>query len=97
MWSLYYDTGAQRVTIFVRSPGDVTKRLDRLIDDIRLRFHGRSAGNIETVSTPSDVLIVAHGHVLRAFAMRWIKRELTEGVSLLLEGQYSSPYGQHVD
>ncbi|KAL9018476.1 MAG: hypothetical protein Q9185_004253, partial [Variospora sp. 1 TL-2023] len=34
---------------------------------------------------PSDVLLVAHGHILRAFAMRWIKRELTEGVSLLLE------------
>ncbi|KAL8773455.1 MAG: hypothetical protein Q9209_001558 [Squamulea sp. 1 TL-2023] len=26
-----------------------------------------------TTGTPSDVLIVAHGHILRAFAMRWIK------------------------
>ncbi|KAL8760125.1 MAG: hypothetical protein Q9199_000262 [Rusavskia elegans] len=67
------------------SPGDVTKRLDRLIDDIRSRFHGRSTGNMEAESTPRDVLVVAHGHILRAFAMRWIKRELTEGVSLLLE------------
>ena len=35
---------------------------------------------------PSDVLLVAHGHILRAFAMRWIGRQLTDGVSLLLEG-----------
>ena len=37
-----------------------------------------------------DVLIVAHGHILRAFAMRWVGRELTEGVSLLLEGKSRS-------
>ncbi|KAL8982225.1 MAG: hypothetical protein Q9205_003198 [Flavoplaca limonia] len=67
------------------SPGDITKRLDRLIDDIRSRFHERSIGKAEGAAKPSDVLIVAHGHILRAFAMRWIKRELTEGVSLLLE------------
>ncbi len=35
-----------------------------------------------------DVLVVAHGHVLRAFAMRWIGRELTEGVGLILEGMF---------
>ena len=37
-----------------------------------------------------DVLLVGHGHILRAFAMRWIGRELTEGVSLLLEGMIAS-------
>ena len=36
-----------------------------------------------------DVLLVGHGHILRAFAMRWIGRELTEGVSLLLEGTFA--------
>ncbi|KAI4122432.1 MAG: hypothetical protein LQ338_005823 [Usnochroma carphineum] len=68
-----------------RSPADITKRLDRLIDDIRSRFHQRSIGQPKASGKPSDVLLVAHGHILRAFAMRWIKRELTEGVSLLLE------------
>ena len=34
----------------------------------------------------ADILLVAHGHILRAFAMRWIGRELTDGVALLLEG-----------
>ena len=67
------------------SPQDVMKRLDRLIEDLRLRWHrpifeGKEKG-------AGDVLVVAHGHILRAFAMRWIGRELTEGVSLLLEGK----------
>ncbi|KAL8751007.1 MAG: hypothetical protein Q9184_006218, partial [Pyrenodesmia sp. 2 TL-2023] len=67
------------------SPADITERLDRLINDIRSRFHEKSIGQLKTNDGPSDVLLVAHGHILRAFAMRWIKRELTEGVSLLLE------------
>ncbi|KAL8686987.1 MAG: hypothetical protein Q9224_005283, partial [Gallowayella concinna] len=68
------------------SPADVTKRLDRLIDDIRVRFHQKVFVDTKIAATPGDVLVVAHGHILRAFAMRWIGRELTEGVSLLLEG-----------
>ncbi|KAL8716187.1 MAG: hypothetical protein Q9220_000092 [cf. Caloplaca sp. 1 TL-2023] len=56
-----------------------------LIDDIRSRYHQKTIREPEASGTPSDVLIVAHGHILRAFAMRWIKRELNEGVSLLLE------------
>ncbi len=47
-------------------------------------------GQAKTDSTCGDVLIVAHGHILRAFAMRWVGRELTEGVSLLLEGTFPS-------
>ncbi|KAL8687784.1 MAG: hypothetical protein Q9218_006144 [Villophora microphyllina] len=76
------------------SPADVTKRLDRLIDDIRSRFHEKAIGKAEVGGAPSDVLLVAHGHILRAFAMRWIKRELTEGVSLLLEGISHLDLGQ---
>lgn len=78
-----------------RSPADITERLDRLIDDIRTRFHEKAIGHPSASKGPSDVLLVAHGHILRAFAMRWIKRELTEGVSLLLEGDHPliSPSG----
>ena len=61
------------------SPADVTGRLDGLIADIRTRYHGGAMMG-------GDVLLVGHGHILRAFAMRWIGRELTDGVSLLLEG-----------
>ena len=71
-----------------RSPADVTKRLDRLIDDIRTRFHNHAIGKPKDEAPISDVLLVAHGHILRAFAMRWIGRDLTTGVSLLLEGMY---------
>ncbi len=67
------------------SPTDITKRLDRLIKDIRDRFHGQAIGQPKEQGETSDVLLVAHGHILRAFAMRWIGKELTEGVSLLLE------------
>ena len=71
------------------SPADVTRRLDRLIKDIRTRFHDEAIGKAKGEAPISDVLIVAHGHILRAFAMRWIGRELTDGVSLLLEGMLS--------
>ena len=71
-----------------RSPADVTKRLDRLIGDIRSRFHEPCMSEPPTDAPCADILIVAHGHILRAFAMRWVGRELTEGVSLLLEGKY---------
>ncbi|MCJ1291951.1 hypothetical protein MMC34_003501 [Xylographa carneopallida] len=68
------------------SPTDVSKRLDRLIADIRTRYHEKAIGKkSEDDKMKGDVLVVAHGHILRAFAMRWIGRGLTEGVSLLLE------------
>ena len=61
-------------------------RLDEPIGDIRLRFHEPAMKKGKEEEACADVLIVAHGHILRAFAMRWIGRQLTEGVSLLLEG-----------
>ena len=75
-----------KLTQIGRSPEDVTERLDRVIGDIRSRFHEKMIGKSKGEAKPCDVLVVAHGHILRAFAMRWIKRKLTEGVSLLLEG-----------
>ena len=63
----------------------MTKRLDRLITDIRSRFHSNAIGKTREDAI-GDILLVAHGHILRAFAMRWVGRNLTDGVSLLLEG-----------
>ncbi|MCJ1400905.1 hypothetical protein MMC11_004116 [Xylographa trunciseda] len=89
------------------SPTDVSERLDRLIADIRTRFHGKAMGKKpDDEKMKGDVLVVAHGHILRAFAMRWIGRGLTEGVSLLLEaggvgtlryGFRSAPDGDETD
>ncbi|ORY12319.1 phosphoglycerate mutase family protein-like protein [Clohesyomyces aquaticus] len=71
------------------SPEDVTKRLDELIADIRTRFHegrfGKEAGWKGKQGVPNDVLIVAHGHILRAFAARWVGKPLRDNPSLLLE------------
>ena len=75
-----------------RSPTQITARLDRLIATIRSDYHTSAIGkpSDDVAAQRSDVLLVAHGHILRAFAMRWIGKELTEGVSLLLEGMFSS-------
>ena len=65
-----------------RSPEQVTERIDRLIADIRSRFH---APALNDKSLPGDVLVVAHGHILRAFAMRWAGKTLADGPTFLLE------------
>ena len=64
-----------------RSPEDVVRRLDAVIADIREKYHRQA---FEQPGAKGDVLIVAHGHILRAFAMRWTGRPLTE-TSLILE------------
>ncbi|KAJ5699040.1 hypothetical protein N7462_001045 [Penicillium macrosclerotiorum] len=64
------------------SPDDVVRRLDALIAEIKEKYHKPC---LETPdSAKGDVLVVAHGHILRAFAMRWTGKPLTE-TSLILE------------
>ncbi|KAI9843016.1 MAG: hypothetical protein M1837_006647 [Sclerophora amabilis] len=67
------------------SPEQVSERLDRLIGTIRARFHGPSMNTSQKDGAAPDVLVVAHGHILRAFAMRWIGKKLEDGPALLLE------------
>ncbi|CAG7942074.1 unnamed protein product [Penicillium salamii] len=64
------------------SPEDVVRRLDALILDIRNKY--QRACFEDPDESKGDVLIVAHGHILRAFAMRWTGKPLTE-TSLILE------------
>lgn len=69
-----------------RSPEQVTERLDRLISTIRSKFHAPVIGQPTTKNSPRpDVLLVAHGHILRAFAMRWAGKTLRDGPTFLLE------------
>ncbi|PHH79677.1 hypothetical protein CDD82_2235 [Ophiocordyceps australis] len=70
------------------SPAQVTQRLDELIIEIRqkwqrdvLQGQTKGPGGVGC----GDVLIVAHGHILRAFAMRWVGKTLQEGPAFLLE------------
>jgi broad specificity phosphatase PhoE len=64
------------------NPEDVTKRLDELIRELREKYH---KGRFGKDGKPNDVLIVAHGHILRAFAARWIGKKLEDNPSLILE------------
>ena len=68
-----------------RSPEQVTERLDRLIQEIREKFHAPVIGKPRHSAPPGDVLLVAHGHILRAFAMRWAGKTLQDGPTFLLE------------
>ena len=69
-----------------RSPADITARCDAVIADIRQRFHQHAIGKPKgSVDEPFDVLIVAHGHFLRAFAGRWINKNIADNPSLILE------------
>lgn len=72
------------------SPEDVTARMDALIKDIREKWHkgrfGKEAGWKGKDGTgANDVLIVAHGHILRSFAARWIGKPLQDNPNLILE------------
>ncbi|TEY73039.1 hypothetical protein BOTCAL_0084g00180 [Botryotinia calthae] len=67
------------------SPEQVTERVDALISDIRSKYHGPVIGKDKKDAGPGDVLIVAHGHILRAFAMRWVGKTLQDGPTFLLE------------
>ncbi|KXL51445.1 hypothetical protein M433DRAFT_60419 [Acidomyces richmondensis BFW] len=68
------------------SPAQVTARLDALIHDLRTRFHAHAIGKPKgSVTEPYDVLIVAHGHILRALAGRWINKDIADNPSLILE------------
>lgn len=66
-----------------RSPDEVTARVDALIAEIREKWH-RPA--LEGVSAHhGDVAIVAHGHILRAFAQRWTGSPLDARPAFLME------------
>jgi broad specificity phosphatase PhoE len=64
------------------SPEDVTARIDELIAEIREKYHKPC---LEKGGEAGDILIVAHGHILRAFAMRWVGETLADGPTFLLE------------
>ncbi|KZZ88068.1 phosphoglycerate mutase family protein [Moelleriella libera RCEF 2490] len=67
------------------SPEQITERLDRLIRDVRERWHRPAMVDAADASIHGDVLIVAHGHILRALAMRWAGKSLRDGPAFLLE------------
>ena len=65
---------------FHRSPAQVTTRIDSLIAEIR-QLQGPHMDDSE----PKDVVLVAHGHLTRCFAKRWLGYELSFPLSLMME------------
>jgi len=68
-----------------RSPEQITARIDAVIQDIRTKYHAPCIGKPEGECPPGDILVVAHGHLLRAFACRWIGRNIADNPALILE------------
>ncbi|ROW05863.1 hypothetical protein VPNG_08027 [Cytospora leucostoma] len=72
IWTMGYPGGG--------SPSQVQERLDRLI------------GNIKKIQEPfmhggpaPDVLIVAHGHIIRAFIKRWLEWDMAFPFTMMME------------
>lgn len=63
------------------SPGELTERIDAVISDIRKVQGAAMKGIVEA----ADVLIVSHGHFLRAFAKRWLGYELHTPLIMVLD------------
>jgi broad specificity phosphatase PhoE len=66
--------------IHYRLPQQVSDRLDSLISKIR----DSQAPHMHD-DAPADVLLVAHGHILRAFVKRWLGYPLDFKLLLILE------------
>lgn len=64
------------------SPTQIQERLDILVNDIK-DYHRKAIA--DHGEETSDVLVVAHGHILRAFVLRWINRHIEENPSMILE------------
>ncbi|RMZ77695.1 hypothetical protein DV738_g4331, partial [Chaetothyriales sp. CBS 135597] len=69
------------------SPSDIVARVDRVIAEIRSKYHAPVIGKPSSEThNKGDVLVVAHGHILRAFAIRWIGKALTDTAFIMEPG-----------
>jgi len=60
------------------SPAEVKERIDGLIERIKeIQMGGKAEGG--------DVLLVSHGHLLRAFTKRWLQLEMDFPFRMILE------------
>ena len=66
------------------SPEQIISRVDSLIAEIREKYHKPVIGKPKQPGVTGDVMVVGHGHILRAFAIRWVEKPLTE-TALIME------------
>ena len=58
-----------------------------MISEIREKYHGPVIGKpLSETKGKGDVMVVGHGHILRAFAIRWIGKPLRETAFLMEAG-----------
>lgn len=62
------------------SAQQVADRLDRMISEIT-----RLQGEAQEKKHRADIVVVAHGHILRAFVKRWLGLSLDAKLELMLE------------
>lgn len=67
------------------SAGELAARLDAVIEEIKGLQRGFLDGRTDGEVGKRDVLVVAHGHSLRAFAKRWVDFEMKQRLPLMLE------------
>ena len=58
----------------------VTERVDRFINKVKL-IHTKALEDC----VPSDIIVVAHGHILRCLVARWVEREIDHDPKLMLD------------
>ncbi|KAF8251234.1 putative phosphoglycerate mutase [Wilcoxina mikolae CBS 423.85] len=63
------------------SPEELKERIDKVIEEIR----EAQGSAMESKETRADVLVVSHGHFLRAFAKRWLGYELGMPLVMVLD------------
>lgn len=68
------------------SPEDIIARVDSLIAEIRDKYHSKVIGKPKQPGITGDVMVVGHGHILRAFAIRWVGKPLTETAMIMEAG-----------
>jgi broad specificity phosphatase PhoE len=68
------------------SPEDIIARVDGLIAEIREKYHAPVIGKPKQPGLTGDVMVVGHGHILRAFAIRWVGKPLTETALIMDAG-----------
>lgn len=64
--------------------GEGPQEVERRLDDLIGRIRGIQKPLIEKGSR-GDVVVVAHGHILRAFVKRWLRYPLEFPLSMILE------------
>lgn len=78
-WETWVDPAPNAET-----PAELQFRIDRLIDLIRTKHHKTAFDSAKGDERP-NVLLVAHGHILRGFGARWINAEITQARALQLD------------